>query len=208
MNRVRNIFSGVSIVVLVASCATPSKLVGSWQSESYNNRQLRKVMVIAETPDLRVRQMFEDGFGQQFIDRKVQAVSSARLMGTQTEINKANVLKAIEETDIDAVFTIRIADERTDEKDVPGVTHEYSEPPRYYYNFYDYHERSSTTISAPGYTATSDIYFLESNLYDAGSADLMWTATTKTTDPKSAEEALPPLSRVLMKSLDRAGFFR
>jgi len=207
--RIRVLLAPILIAAgVVASCATPSKLVGSWQSDAYSQRSLRKVLCIAETPDIRIRQMAENEFVRQFQERKIQALPSYEILGTQTEITRANVEKAIRDTDIDAVFTIRVADEKTEQRDVPGVTHEYSEPPRYYYNFYDYHERSSTTISAPGYTMSSQIYLLESNLYDAGTADLMWTATTQTTDPRSAEEALPPLTRVLMKSMDRAGFFR
>lgn len=209
MRHRRLVFLGlVALSGAFAACATPTKLIGSWQNDSYNERRLRKVMVIAVTPDIRIRQMAEREFVRQFQERKIQALPSVDLLGTQTEINRTNVEKAIHDTDIDAVFAIRVADERTEERNVPGVTHQYNEPPRYYYNFYDYQERSSTSISAPGYTMSSQVYLLESNLYDAGTADLMWTATTQTTDPKSAEEALPPLTRVLMKSLDRAGFFR
>jgi hypothetical protein len=195
-------------VALLCSCAAPTKLVGTWQNDAYAKRSMRKVMVIAVTQDMRLRQLAENEISRQFAERKVQAVSSVGLLGTQTEINRANIEKSVAGTDIDAVFTIRVADERKEESEVPGVTHNYSAPPTYYYNFYDYHERSSTSISAPGYTAISEIFVLESNLYDVGTADLMWTATTQTTDPKSAEDALPPLCRVLMKSLDRAGFFR
>jgi hypothetical protein len=194
--------------VFVAACAAPTKLIGTWQNDTYNQRLLRSVLVIANTPDLRIRQMAEREFVRQFEERKVQALASFEVLGSQTEINRENVGKAIRDTDIDAVFAISVVDERTEDREVPGVTHNYSEPPRYYYNFYDYNERSSTTISAPGYTTTSQIFLLESNLYDAGTADLMWTATTQTTDPRSAEEALPPLTRVLMKTLDRGGFFR
>jgi hypothetical protein len=200
--------SGLLAATCVVACATPTRLVGTWQNDNYNKRLLRKVLVIANTPDMRIRQMAETEFVRQFEERKVQALPSYEILGSQTEINRENVEKAIRDTDIDAVFAIGVVDERTEDREVPGVTHNYSEPPRYYYNFYDYNERSSTSISAPGYTTTSQIYLLESNLYDAGTADLMWTATTQTTDPRSAEEALPPLSRVLMKTLDRGGFFR
>lgn len=208
MNKLGSILAKVLVVMVIASCGASSTLVGSWQSDSYNKRQLRKVMVIAETSDRRVRQIIEQEFVQQFMDRKVRALSSITLMGTQTVINRENVIKAIDETDIDAVFAIRLVDEKTEENATPGAGTDYSEPPRYYYNYYDYHERSSTTVSSSGYGTTSVVYVLESNLYDAGTADLMWTATTKTTEPKSAEDAVPPLSRVLMKALDRAGFFR
>ena len=208
MSRAGSILASILVAMLITSCGASSKLVGSWQSDSYGKRQLRKVLVIAVTPDKRVRTIIEEEFVEQFADRKVQALSSITLMGSQTEINKENVLKAIDETGIDAVFAIKMAEQKTEGNETPGVTNDYSEPPRYYYNFYDYQERSSATSSASGYTETSEVYMLESNLYDAGTADLMWTATTKTTDPKSAEDAVPPLSRVLMKALDRGGFFR
>jgi hypothetical protein len=204
----RFLVAGFLALIVMVSCASSSRLIGSWQNDNYSKRTMRKVMVIAVTPDVRIRQMAEREFARQFQDRKVQAVSSLDLLGTQTEINRENVEKAIAGTDIDAVFTIRVADERSEEQEVPDGTRNYTEPPSYYYNFYDYHERSSGSISTPGYTTTSQIYLLESNLYDVGTADLMWTATTQTTDPRSAEDALPPLSRILMKSLDRSGFFR
>jgi len=208
MKRPGFLVMGLLGLSLVVSCASPSRLIGSWQNDDYSKRTMRKVMVIAVTADVRVRKMAEAEFVRQFQERKVQAVPSLDLLGTQTEINRENVEKALVGTDIDAVFTIRVADERSEETEVPDARRNYTEPPSYYYNFYDYHERSSASISTPGYTATSQIYLLESNLYDVGTADLMWTATTQTTDPRSAEDALPPLSRILMKSLDRSGFFR
>jgi len=112
--RIRVLLAPILIAAgVVASCATPSKLVGSWQSDAYSQRSLRKVLCIAETPDIRIRQMAENEFVRQFQERKIQALPSYEILGTQTEITRANVEKAIRDTDIDAVFTIRVADEKS-----------------------------------------------------------------------------------------------
>ena len=69
---------------------------------------------------------------------------------------------------------------------------------RYYSTIYD-------RVYQPGYYTTSTGYFLESNLYDIASGNLLYSVQTKSFDPSSATALASDNSMKIVKDLKEKG---
>ena len=86
----------------------------------------------------------------------------------------------MKEQGADAVLISRLASKKTVHTQVPGsVTYPQSYP-SYYGNWRDYYGYGSQAIYTPGYTAEDEYALMETNLYDAGNAKLIWSAASET----------------------------
>ena len=87
---------------------------------------------------------------------------------------------------IDAVFTMSVRHEEDTRHYVPSSN--YYMP--YYHNvgFYNYYGGYSGYYYSPGYYSGSYKIYLEANLFDLKSGELIWSAQTKTTDMSSVSK--------------------
>jgi hypothetical protein len=67
-----------------------------------------------------------------------------------------------------------------------------------YYGYYGY---ASGAVYSSGYYTTSTSYFIEANLYDVKSSQLIWTASTRTTDPSDLEYEAKNFARIIVDDL-------
>ena len=67
-----------------------------------------------------------------------------------------------------------------------------------YYNYYAY---SIGTVYDTGYYVDDITYFLECNLFDVASEELLWTGRTKTVRMESVEEEAIYFSEVVVKDI-------
>jgi hypothetical protein len=93
-------------------------------------------------------------------------------------------------------------DER--EKYVPPTT--YVKPGYYGRGLYGYYGRGYEVVHQPGYTVHTTIVRLETHLYDASSAELLWAAHSDTFNPKSIDDGIESVTQKLSKRLAADGF--
>ena len=98
----------------------------------------------------------------------------------------------------------RVYDIQTDTEYVPpstsvGVYPGWGHP--YYGGWYGYYSYSYTVSYSPGYTYQRTTVVLESNLYDAASGQLIWSAQSETFDPTNVEDAIISVSTELVRNL-------
>jgi len=192
-----------------------SKWVDSWHREGVPPRSFSRIGIVAFTPNMANRATLEQEMEVAFQDKKLNGISTfdmfplaghPEIFDEQTEAEvQERVKQALEKYGIDALMTVALFDTQQEERYRQGPSFTISAPvysaPAYGYNYYQYYSIASATLNKPGYYETSSTYFLEFNLYDRESEELIWTGQSQTTDPRSIGIEAGSLGKLVVKDL-------
>jgi hypothetical protein len=183
---------------LVVGGCTGSKLTGTWRDEAYR-KPVASALVFGVTGRATVRRLFENEFVNQLQARGVQAVASYTAFPTEDRQAKEAVVAKVKELNAGAVIVTRLTDKKTIERQYPSVV--MTSPGGYYGTYTDYYWQSYDLMYIPGPTYQQDVLYLETNLYDASSERLVWSALSKTVVGDAVNEEIKPFVTLVMKKL-------
>jgi hypothetical protein len=186
------------------SCATKTELSGVWKSESPTTHPMNQVLVIGIAENDVKRRSFEDGFAAALEEQGVDAVPSYRILPNPERLSKDSIQQAIHGRGFQGVLATRLVQVDEREKYVPPTT--YVQPGYYGRGLYGYYGRGYEVVHQPGYTVHTTIVRLETHLYDASSAELLWAAHSDTLNPKSIDDGIGSVTKKLSKRLAADGF--
>lgn len=195
---------------LLVGCGASSRITGSWKSPDAGGARHQKILVAAITSNTGARQTVETDLVNQLRRKGIQATRSIDVFPpsfTQGTLPpRGEIIERIRQTGHDAVLTASLLDSDSDTRYVPG-TIGYA-PVRvhpYYGNFYGYYGHFYPQVYTPGYYATTETYFLETNFYDAASEKLLWSAQSATYDPSSLGRFSKGFAKLTLNRLNRDG---
>jgi len=164
---------------------------------------MKRILVIGVAEDEAGRRGFEDAFAAALAAQHVDAVPSYQLLPQKDRLSRASIEQAIAGRGFQGVLVTRIrgVDEQTTY--VPPTT--YVRPGYYGYGLYGYYGTSWDLVHEPGYTVTQTIVRLETHLYDAKTADLVWAAHSDTFDPSSSKDVIDSVTKKLTRQLAEDG---
>lgn len=227
----RNITKSVIIlfsIILFVSCGPSTKLVRSWVNEEDTPKSYEKLAVVSLTPNTSSRYLIERAIVEDLTNDGIKAIPTYEIFpmaGRMSELPelikdgkklKKLVKAKVEENNIDAIMIISVFDIKkeqryvSDRKVTMGGAGYYGSP---YYglgyygsagmhgSYYNYYAYSVGTIYDNGYYVDDFTYFLECNLYDVATEELLWTGRTKTVNMKSVEEEAIYFSEVVIKEI-------
>ena len=186
------------------SCATKTELSGVWKSESSETQPMNQILVIGIAETDIGRHAFEDAFTAALGEQGVDAVPSYRLLPDPERLSKDSIQQAIRGREIQGVVATRLVQIDEREKYVPPKT--YVSPSYHGRGLYGYYGRSYEVVHQPGYTVNTTIVRLETHLYDASSAELLWAARSDTLNPRSIDDGIESVTAKLSKRLAADGF--
>lgn len=200
MKRLIKLLGASAIISLfvLASCA-PTKLTGVWKNKAYTGGSLKSVMVVGVVKNPRNRRLFEQFFAEQFKNNGVEAFSSSDVILAGKELNKDTIKSLAEKLGADAVLVTHL--EAVEEKG------EYI-PDAYKQNLGRHYSRVYGHVHEPGYYVTHQYVRLENNLYEIKTEKLIWSSSSETINPESANEVIESLCKVVMKSLRDNGLIK
>ena len=179
-----------------------TKLTQSWSDRAFinNHGPFKNILVIGVPKETDERQKLEKTFAEVLKKNGVNAIPSLDIMPADTEVNKDNVLAAVAGKDIDSVLLTRLY--RVEEIDIvkiedPGTKR--SERDFALGLWGDYQNARDSALDAG--TKKQLRVVLENSVYDLKSAELVWTVQSHSMDPKSADEVIKSLSRLISESL-------
>ena len=117
--------------------------------------------------------------------------------------NPKAILDRIKQTsDADVIMTVALVDKETEERYVPG-SFAYDPLLRFgYYGRYSlYWGYRAPLYFDPGYYVTYKTYYLETNLYDAKTEELIWSAQSATYNPSNMNDFLKGYLKSIEKKL-------
>lgn len=178
---------------MLIACGSSTRITGSWvNKEKLADKDYNNVFIAALTSDRQLQSTLENELATRAELRGVNAITShntfTRTFTSDNKPSKEELLSTIKTSDADAIFTVTVQDVETDTHYVPGNT-VYPTPLLYSYygDFYGYYDTMYPIAYNTGYYTEDKVYYMESNLYDADTEELLWSAQSKTYDPVDVE---------------------
>jgi len=190
------LFAGLVLI----SCST-TKITHTWADKSYRGSPFSDILVIGVAEQNETRRSFEKKFVAKLESMGVKGVESSTVMAADEKIDKETILAVVEKTGVDGVLLTYLVAVTEKEVANPGPT---------YSPVDDYHGGSMPDISsayeyrsAPQYYTTRVKVRLETNLYDASTEQKVWSARSRTLNPKSETALMDSVIDALVKDLQK-----
>ena len=205
-HRFKRILLGAALVSalgLPVANAKAVKLLLSWKNPAYSGAVPRRILVIGMSNNPEIRADFEDDLSVALAAEGRDVIPGNHILFRPDSPDlDANYLRGqIRDFKIDAVLVSRLV--KVDKKTtyIPG--HTYAVPYAYYHTFYGYYGTVYRQVYSPDYLRTDTTVRVETNFYSAASSDgeLIWTGTSDSFNPKSAQKAIDGLVKLIAKEL-------
>lgn len=198
-------------VLIISSCSPSMKVVGSWvNKEKLVNKQYHSVFILALTENFNYKAQVENDVANAAAARGLKTVKSSVVFPyTFSKDNtpiKELLLEKIKDSGCEAVFTSVLVDQQSQTKYIPGSVDYDPMSYGYYGNFYNYYGYYTPMIYSPGYYETDKTYYLESNLYDIATGDLMWSVQSQAVNPMDIQTFSKEYAAMLVQQLEKEGF--
>jgi hypothetical protein len=208
------LLSVVAAIVMLASCTTANESTGVWvNKEKMQGKSFSNIFILVMSADLEARSAVENDLAAAASAKGYKTVKSIDVMPPSFKDPKTpakeDVISKVKESGCDAIFVATLLKKEDDVRYTPGTT-AYSPLPYYTWsgNFYGYYNNYYPTVSTPGYYSKEKSYFIQSNLYDVATEEIMWSVQSKIFDPASLKGFSKTYTSELIKKLEKETLFK
>jgi hypothetical protein len=201
----------LAIPVLMFFSCTSVRTTASWinQDKIQTLKQSESTIFISVlTQNLRAKSILENDLAKAATSKGLQAIKSIDVFGPvptrETLPSKDDVLKKIRELGCDAILTVAVVDKQSDARYVPGTVY----APYGRFGYYGRYYGARAFLYDPGYYTTDKTYFLETNLYDAKTEEMLFSIQSKAVNPPAIERASQEYTASILQELDKQGLFK
>ncbi|MDX5422213.1 MAG: hypothetical protein LPK07_03245 [Hymenobacteraceae bacterium] len=206
--RVSFILTAFILALGLSGCASSTRITGSWKAPEATQQTYNRIVVAALTDNVLARQEVESDLQLQLQQKGIEAVRSidifppTRMRTRDGGPDVGLLLEKIRSDNYDAILTAALIDEETETRYVPG-TYGYAPMTRFgwYGRFGGYYTHWYPTLYDPGYYTQDKIYFLETNLYDAETERLLWSAQSRSHSPSSLRRAAEKFAEITVNRM-------
>jgi hypothetical protein len=200
-------------VFVLSGCAPSTEITGSWKNPQVSQKKvngINSILITSLTDKTNVRQTVENDLTNALQKEDVKAIKSIDILPPSftegKEPDKKVLLDKIKGTDVDAILTVALINKETENRYVPGP-YDYRPMTRfgYYGRFWGYYNAWYPTLYSPGYYAEDKVYFMETNLYDADTEELLWSAQSESYNPNSLSDFSKEFASVVLKKMESDG---
>ncbi|RZS91877.1 hypothetical protein [Aquimarina brevivitae] len=201
----------LSLSLLMLSCGgLNTKMTGSWtNTELLNTNQYGSVFIEVMGPSPQIKNKLESNLAAEARQRGLKSIEGNKVFKssffTSETPSKEQVLEKIRSTGMETIFTVYLKDKETVTRYVPGTTTYAPAGFGYYRNYYGYYTNFYQVAQQPGYYQNTNVYYVESNLYDVKNEELLWSAQSKTYNPQSAENFVEGYTQAVINQLLKDG---
>lgn len=197
-----------AFVLIFAACSSTKNSSGVWvNTEKIQGKQFSNIFIVVMTADIEARSTLENDLAAAATAKGNRAVKSIDVMAPSFKDpqapSKEEIVGKVKSSGCDAVFVATLLKKEEGIRYSPGTT-TYS-PLSYYtwHGYYGYYSNYYPTISTPGYYSKEKTYFMQSNLYDVATEELMWSVQSKIFDPSSLNGFSKSYTSRLVKQLEK-----
>ncbi len=214
MKMIMRFYAMLTVAGLMA-CTSPTRITGSWVDPEAKGqpKENKRVFIASLSRNMEVRTKLEAALAAEAMKRNIVAVKSTDYFSPdfyQELPSKDNLLGKIKQTGVDAILTVSLIDQENESRYVPGSNRLYAPFPRFrwYGGFYSYYNYWYPRLYDPGYYVTDKTYFLESNLFDAATEKLIWSAQSETVNPGSIDNFVRDYPKKLVAQMVKDGLLQ
>ena len=214
MKKLFSVFQILMISIFFISCGPSKETSGIWMNkEKMIGKSYESIFLVVQTTDIQARQVVETALHNKAAERGYKTVKSIEVLKpslSESQVpTKEMIAKSAVETGCDAVFVVTLLRKEEELKYTPGTV-AYSPLPYYTYsgNFFGYYNRWYPTVSTPGYYNNDKTYFIQSNLYDVKTQELMLSVQSSLFNPTSLESFSKSYVKDLVKQMEKEGLLK
>ena len=207
-------FLPILLTFLMFSCGPSTQITGAWTKDNISSQgPYKKVYIAALTPNVNAQDAIENNLASAARERGIEAVTSkqsfTRTFTQDNQPSRTEILDNIRAQNADAIFTVTLVDKESETRYVPdNTTYAPMAYGPYYGSFYSYYNTMYPITYDPGYYATDKIYYMESNLYDAETEELIWSAQSKTVNPANVDSFARDYTEAMIMELVKDGVLK
>jgi len=208
MKRI-HVLSLVIVAVIFSGCATANEPTGVWvNTEKFQGKSFHNVFIVVMTADVEARSVLENDLAAAAVAKGYKAVKSMDVLAPTFSDPKApsreEVVGKVKESGCDAVLVSTLLKKEDAVRYTPGTT-TYAPMATYSYygNYYGYYSNYYQTVATNEYYAQDKSYFMQSNLYDAASEEIVWSVQSKIFNPSSLKSFSKTYTTTLIKQLEK-----
>lgn len=205
----------ISAALLISSCSPSIKTTASWVNKERTTapKQYKSVFIVVLTENLGTKTILENDLATAATAHGFKAYKSMESFGPITGKESLPVkeafLKKVNDLGCESIFTVALIDKQSETRYNPGTTTIYAPYPRFgYYGMFGGYYGYSSAMYSPGYYSTDKTYFLESNLYDARTEELLLSVQSKADNPPAIQKSSKIYTESLIKELESLGFLK
>ena len=187
------------IPFLFAGCS-PTKFLGAWSKPGVESKSYQNLGIVVLTPNLSTKTILESELAEALIAEKIRALATFDIFpfaGRQDLVEKFEIdqdslrqymKKRLDKFDIDGLLVVSLLNTQKETRYTQSGPSMTLGMPVYGQTYWGYYSHVYTTVHSPGYYTTTATYFVESNVYDVASEELIWSGQTRTKNPSSVSE--------------------
>jgi len=189
-------------------CKPGTEIAGSWRNKDAPNTGLNTILVAALTNGTNARQILENDLATALNEKGYRTLKSIELLppslSSSIKPDRKALLKSITGTGADAILTVALIERETETRYIPGSV-SYAPFPRfgYYGTFWDYYNAWYPMLHDPGYYQENKVYFIETNLYDIKTEQLLWSAQSDTYNPTNLADFASEFSDIVVSQMEK-----
>lgn len=204
----------VTACLLLTACGSSTRITGSWKAPEAASqvKDYKSVFIASFSRNMEVRTKLENALAAEAEKRNIKAIKSTTWFSPdfyEKLPEKEALMARIAEAGADAILTVSLINKESETRYVPGSAR-YAPMPafRWYGGFYSYYSYWRPMFYDPGYYVTDKTYFLETNLYDAASENLIWSAQSETVNPGGIDNFVRDYPQKLVEQMEMDGILK
>ena len=193
MGKTRIAISGIVLcaaALITLSCASPMRLTDNWRNSTYTGPAFKKIMIVALTKHVDLRQPIEAEFAKQLKSRGVEVATCHEYFPDPDKATREDLIKVSQGMGIEAYLIMRVLETGTD-----VLT---SGP-------------SDTTMDKMTYmpwfgpgqpmTRQREAVTIESRLYEGKTTGIVWRSTVDAVNPTGSDDQISRFVSLVVKTL-------
>jgi hypothetical protein len=198
----------ITLAAAFHSCSKSTvKATASWvNKEKIREEPYKSVLIIVLTENMDAKVAIENDLAVAARERGLKAYTFLDVFGpiaTVEFLPKHEIIqKRASELPAETIFTVAVVDVMSTTRYHPSSEMMYTPVASYgYYGNFGGYYGNVMSVYQPGYYTSTKKYFLESNLYDVASGELLMSIQSKAVDPQSIKKASTKYTATLMEEI-------
>lgn len=201
----------IACLLFIAGCSPATEITGTWSDPQAQNINYDNVIVVAMTDRVNIKQSVENAMAEELRAQGVNATTSLEQFPPRFRDgmvdSKDELMNFVNQNRFDGILTVAVVDEETETRYVPGGA---GYAPiglfGYYGGFWPYYTHWAPMYQ-PGYYEEDRVYFIETNLYDADSEQLVWSAQSETVNPSELDRFSSQFAETIVDEMTDRNLF-
>ena len=184
----------LAVAALIACSCASTKIDDVWVPKEAPGRTYQRLMIIALTQRPGARAQYENDFVDKLSNVKVRAIASINVVPDVGDIDRKTVEAWLEKFELDGVVVTRVVNVARKVEYIPPT-----------YTLGGWYGAWAVPTS-PGAVVEKTTVSLETDLFDASTEKLVYSAVTRSFDPSSRTKAIHAVIDALAKDMTERGY--